>query len=128
MGGGCEPTQDCSLTGTPRPEKRRRCASSAEEFPMENMTALRIGDSGKIHAFYTAAFRRFHQGNCRILAKEWIRFIEPKKQVRYPYKGDRETGDPELTKPPWWPAGVLHKEPDHVRTERKCPPGVSFTE
>lgn len=83
------------------------------------MKALRIGDSDKIHAFYVAAFKQFHQSNCRHLAKEWIKYIEPKKQNRYPYKGEKETGDSELTKPPWWPAGVMHREPDHIRTERK---------
>lgn len=83
------------------------------------MLSLRVSDSGKIVSFYAAAFREFGQSNCRILAKEWIRFIEPKKQVKYPYKGDKEAGDPETTRPPWWPYYVIHKEPDHITTERK---------
>ena len=43
-----------------------------------------------------------------MIAKEWVKVIEPKKQTRFPYnKGD-------AGKPTWWPADVRHKEPDHL--------------
>jgi hypothetical protein len=60
-----------------------------------------------------------------MVAKAFIKFIEPRKQVRHPYNGGKPpagsapgtTGDPEKTKPEWWPPGVMHKEPDHLRKE-----------
>ncbi|KAI3113248.1 hypothetical protein CBS147330_9870 [Penicillium roqueforti] len=61
-----------------------------------------------------------------MVAKAFIKFIEPRKQVRHPYNGGKPrgsapgtTGDPEKTKPEWWPPGVMHKEPDHLRKEHR---------
>ncbi|KAJ5099537.1 hypothetical protein N7532_006538 [Penicillium argentinense] len=88
-------------------------------------TALRIGDTQKIINYYEGALKHFQQLNCRMVAKAFIKFIEPRKQVRHPYNGGKPpagsapgtTGDPEKTKPEWWPPGVMHKEPDHLRKE-----------
>lgn len=76
-------------------------------------------------AYYEGALKHFQQLNCRMVAKAFIKFIEPRKQVRHPYNGGKPppdaapgtTGDPEKTKPEWWPPGVMHKEPDHLRKE-----------
>ncbi|KAJ5443373.1 Protein of unknown function DUF2841 [Penicillium cf. griseofulvum] len=89
------------------------------------MVPLRIGDSQKVMAYYEGALKHFQQLNCRMVAKAFIKFIEPRKQVRHPYNGGKAppgsapgtTGDPEKTKPEWWPPGVMHKEPDHLRKE-----------
>jgi hypothetical protein len=75
-----------------------------------------------VTAFYTMAFLELQQINCRKLAKNMIKIIEPFKQVKHPYNGGRkpggapgEKGDPENTKPDWWPRHVIHKEPDHMK-------------
>ncbi|KAK2742682.1 hypothetical protein FQN57_005137 [Myotisia sp. PD_48] len=49
---------------------------------------------------------------------DWTTMFQPKKQNKYPYNGghgaDGKKGDPEKTKPDWWPPGVIHREPDHL--------------
>ncbi|CRG92906.1 putative protein YDR124W [Talaromyces islandicus] len=111
--------------------KRRRgnvreeplAVKSMETFDDEmDLVALKIGDTKKVTAYYESAFKRLQQLNCRMLAKGFIRLIEPRKQVRHPYNGGRgsapgEKGDPESTKPDWWPSDVTHREPDHLRKE-----------
>ncbi|KAJ5109313.1 hypothetical protein N7456_005988 [Penicillium angulare] len=90
-----------------------------------DMIPLRIGDSQKVMNYYEGALKHFQQLNCRMVAKAFIKFIEPRKQVRHPYNGGKAPpgsapgsgGDPEKTKPEWWPPGVMHKEPDHLRKE-----------
>ena len=70
--------------------------------------------------FYWKAFEKFQQLNCRHLAKAYIKGLEPRKQVNYPYNGwklvsgKRQKWGPEFTKPPWWPEEIQHKEPDHL--------------
>ncbi|KAJ5182869.1 hypothetical protein N7492_000485 [Penicillium capsulatum] len=89
------------------------------------MVPLRVGDTQKILNYYEGALKHFQQLNCRMVAKAFIKFIEPRKQVRHPYNGGKAppgsapgtSGDPEKTKPEWWPPGVMHKEPDHLRKE-----------
>jgi hypothetical protein len=85
-------------------------------------TPIRIGDEPRILNYYERAFDAFQQINCRIIAKAFIKLVEPRKQVNHPYNGRKSSAgssqdqpvDPELTKPKWWPAGVTHKEPDHL--------------
>ncbi|CAI7656380.1 unnamed protein product [Penicillium crustosum] len=87
-----------------------------------NNMVFKIGDTQKIMAYYERAFSEFQQLNCRALAKAFICAIEPHKQSRHPYNGTAPRGsapgierNPEATKPQWWPPGVSHKEPDHMR-------------
>ncbi|KAG2416140.1 hypothetical protein HFD88_007332 [Aspergillus terreus] len=105
-------------------------SDSVEEFPQypsTNMVGLEIGDTEKVLEYYENALKHFQQLNCRQIAKAFIKFIEPRKQVKHPYNGGKpragaasgEKGDPEKTKPEWWPAGVVHKEPDHLRKEQR---------
>lgn len=134
-----------SLYGYPRPEdysrhvKRRKASfqehaiephfpEPVEEVPAStSMVGIEIGDTEKILEYYENALKHFQQLNCRQIAKAFIKFIEPRKQVKHPYNGGKpragaasgEKGDPEKTKPEWWPAGVVHKEPDHLRKERE---------
>jgi hypothetical protein len=101
--------------------------SDNEDFSngSNEMVPLRIGDSQKVQQYYESALKHFQQLNCRMVAKAFIKFIEPRKQVRHPYNGGKPppgsapgtTGDPEKTRPEWWPPGVMHKEPDHLRKE-----------
>jgi uncharacterized protein DUF2841 len=92
-----------------------------EKIPLE------IGNEAKVKLYYETALKHFQQLNCRQMAKAFIKFIEPRKQVKHPYNGGRPPpgspqgtkGDPEKTKPEWWPPGVMHREPDHLKKDRK---------
>ncbi|GFF61232.1 hypothetical protein IFM51744_10622 [Aspergillus udagawae] len=91
-----------------------------------DMVGLEIGDTPKVLDYYERSLKHFQQFNCRQIAKAFIKFIEPGKQVKHPYNGGKppaggppgEKGDPEKTKPEWWPADVVHKEPDHLRKDQ----------
>ncbi|KAL4889172.1 hypothetical protein BDV59DRAFT_187042 [Aspergillus ambiguus] len=98
-----------------------RSSNSVEENSQSSKVSLEIGDKRRVLAYYTSAFEHLLQANCCCIAKAFIRFIEPRKQKDYPYNGHRARrgaakgkGDPEKTKPQWWPTGVIHKEPDHL--------------
>ncbi|KAJ5647300.1 hypothetical protein N7490_003672 [Penicillium lividum] len=126
-----------NLDASPRRVRRRRDAPSVTDSryddasdddcsPASNdMVPIRVGDTQKVMSYYESALKHFQQLNCRMVAKAFIKFIEPRKQVRHPYNGGKPpagsppgaTGDPEKTKPEWWPPGVMHKEPDHLRKE-----------
>ncbi|KAL4981141.1 hypothetical protein BDW66DRAFT_4003 [Aspergillus desertorum] len=92
-----------------------------------SMVPLRIGDTKKVTEYYESAFENLQQTNCRFISKAFIKEVEPKKQVNHPYKGNKQKGkkvpeeecDPEKTKPGWWPATVQHKEPDHLKKEKR---------
>ncbi|KAF9886910.1 hypothetical protein FE257_011033 [Aspergillus nanangensis] len=83
-------------------------------------TALPVRNHNLLRRYYEKAFESLQQINCRILAKAYIKLVEPRKQVNYPYNGRKiisgssQQFDPELTKPAWWPSGVTHREPDHL--------------
>lgn len=101
---------------SPRPTKCLRRSSSIDTVPpcpTANTIPIRIGDSEKIRAFYETGFKQFQQAGCRLLAKEWVKCIQPKKQVKHAYKQG------EKSKPSWWPRHVIHKEPDHLKTPGK---------
>jgi hypothetical protein len=95
-----------------------------------DVVGLEIGDTPKVIDYYERCLGHFQQLNCRLIAKAFIKFIEPQKQVKHPYNGGKPPagappgtkGDPEKTKFEWWPAGVVHKEPDHLRKDRTCTP------
>lgn len=117
-------------TGQP---KRRRTTVSQESLTVSTeaddegdaLVKLTIGDTQKVAEYYENAFRRLQQLNCRLLAKNFIKLIEPRKQVKHPYNGGKPPagsppgtkGDPEKTKPDWWPRDVVHREPDHIKKE-----------
>ncbi|OJJ48271.1 hypothetical protein ASPZODRAFT_130232 [Penicilliopsis zonata CBS 506.65] len=93
--------------------------AAGEDF---DMVEMEIGNTDRLLAFYEDGLKRIQQTNCRVLAKAFIKHIEPKKQVKHPYNGRRPRGsppgtkgNPELTKPPWWAPGIMHKEPDHIQ-------------
>lgn len=75
--------------------------------------------------WYKSAFRAIQQSLCRLVAKEWIKYIHPKKQSTHPYNGKvagrSVNGDSESTKPPYWPKDVRHKEPDHISKDGEFP-------
>ena len=69
---------------------------------------LRISDKDAVTTFFETRFRQMQQLTCKVVAKAWIKVIEPKKQSNYPYNRGEEK------KPVWWPEGARHKEPDHL--------------
>jgi hypothetical protein len=99
-----------------------------------DMVGLKIADTPKVLDYYKRSLTHFQQLNCRQIAREFIKFIEPRKQVNYPYNGHKsragaprgKKGDPEKTKPKWWPIDVVHKEPDHLLKDRTCTPSENL--
>ena len=110
-----------------RPRRRRRqdsekLASSIQDdyppppeddsdpFGSSHMISIEIGDMERIKEYLYNAFTSFLQINCRTLCKAWIRTIEPKKQVNYPYNGNRKkmrmsSSDPPLQREIDWEMG-----------------------
>lgn len=95
-------------------------SSSPPPVQASGSTILRIGNRDLLRRYYAKAFEEFQQLNCRSIAKSYIKLVEPRKQVHFPYNGRTTIAgvpqrvNPEMTKPGWWPAGVVHKEPDHL--------------
>ncbi|KAJ5471311.1 hypothetical protein N7530_008668 [Penicillium desertorum] len=81
---------------------------------------LPIKDAKFLRRYYERVFHNIQQTNCRVLAKAYVKFVEPHKQVKYPYNGRKAVAgeiqqlSSEQTKPPWWPPQVRHREPDHL--------------
>lgn len=79
-----------------------------------------IKDSQFLRRYYEKVFQNLQQTNCRMLAKVYVRLVEPHKQVNHPYNGRKVVAggklelSPEESKPPWWPPEVRHREPDHL--------------
>lgn len=109
-------------TGMSRPQPK---SASPPPTPPPGRTILRIGNRDLLRRYYEKAFEDFQQLNCRAIAKSYIKLVEPRKQVHFPYNGRKvisgvsQRVDPELTKPGWWPDGVLHREPDHLLKKGK---------
>ena len=115
-------------TASDRGENSQDEDSDSASRSSEKLISLSIGDREQCREFFLLGFRAIQQIDCRFLAKRWIKKIEPKKQVHHPYNGGkRDPKDPEATKPQWWPAGMNHKEPDHInKSGESCPPPTSF--
>ena len=83
-------------------------------------TWFSLRDAKSLRQYYEKLLDSLQQLNCRILAKAYVRFVEPQKQAKYPYNGRKAvTGamqqlSSEESKPPWWPSQVRHREPDHL--------------
>lgn len=81
---------------------------------------ISIRDKDFLRRYYEKIFQNLQQTNCRVLAKAYVKLVEPRKQVNFPYNGRKIVAgqtqqlDPDDTKPPWWPTGVSHREPDHL--------------
>ncbi|KAJ5642552.1 hypothetical protein N7490_006552 [Penicillium lividum] len=92
-----------------------------EEHSLASQTAtIHVNQNGLLRQYYAKVFQNLQQTNCRSIAKVWVKFVEPRKQVLYPYNGRKIVAgktiqfSSEETQPPWWPAGVRHREPDHL--------------
>jgi hypothetical protein len=106
---------------------RKRPRASASRRVVENddepaavvsrvQKPLKIGNSDEVWEFYSQRFRNCQQTACKLIAKAWVKAVEPKKQSNHPYTGKDEKA------PDWWPKPwgtgkddrVRHKEPDHL--------------
>lgn len=76
---------------------------------------LDITNEEEVNTFFETRLRQMQQLVCKVVAKCWIKVIEPKKQSNFPYNRGEES------KPSWWPANARHKEPDHLMK-----PGMEF--
>lgn len=106
---------------------RRRKSPWSEEFGLGNQKAsISIKDKDVLRRYYEKVFQNLQQTNCRVIAKAYVKLVEPRKQVNYPYNGRKIVAgstqqlSPDETKPPWWPAGVSHREPDHLPKVGEC--------
>lgn len=77
---------------------------------------LDITNEEEVNTFFETRLRQMQQLVCKVVAKCWIKVIEPKKQSNFPYNRGEES------KPSWWPANARHKEPDHLMK-----PGMLFS-
>lgn len=104
-----------------RPTKRPRAVPRAppepeEEDQMMRRRRIQIQKSDELWKFYEERFKNSQQSACKLIAKAWIKAVEPKKQSTHPYTGSDEKA------PSWWPKPwgsekehkVRHKEPDHL--------------
>lgn len=78
--------------------------SSTPSPPMHTLTLA----PPAIENYYASRFAALQQATCKLVVKAWIKVIEPKKQMKFPYNKGEEL------KPAWWPEGVRHREPDHL--------------
>lgn len=115
--------------------QKQKQSRSADASTLSNKkTKISIRDGDGLRRYYERAFENLQQTNCRVLAKAYVKLVEPRKQVNYPYNGRKIVAgspkqlDPDETKPPWWPAGVIHREPDHLPKVGKGRSTLSLTE
>jgi hypothetical protein len=102
--------------------KRQRARNISRKHDKENTIAvikrhcLLIEDFKAVDCFYRECLNELQQGVCKLIAKAWVKVVEPKKQTTHPYtRGDE--GAPEWWPKPWGPTKeerVRHKEPDHL--------------
>lgn len=99
---------------------QQRGFPSEEELDLRSKRLISLGDKHFLRCYYIKVFENLQQTNCRVIAKVYVKLVEPHKQVRYPYNGRKIAAghvhelSPNETKPPWWPSGVRHREPDHL--------------
>ncbi|KAJ5302202.1 hypothetical protein N7508_007065 [Penicillium antarcticum] len=92
----------------------------AENVLASKNIMIPVGNASLLRRYYEKVFENLQQTNCRILAKVYVRLVEPRKQVKFPYNGRKNVAgvthqlSPDETKPPWWPIEVRHREPDHL--------------
>lgn len=92
-------------------------ASNYESSDSEkDLVQLKIGDADTVWEFYLQQFAACQQTVCKIIAKAWVKKLEPEIQSTHPYTGIDESA------PGWWPKPwglgkddkIPYKEPDHL--------------
>lgn len=106
----------------PRPNRPRDADKST--VPVHNKVNLQVGDTTAVEQLYLHRFMDMQQSSCKVMAKAFVKLVEPKKQSNHPYtKGNNMA-------PPWWPNtegenSVTHKEPDHLKKPGMPSPDVT---
>ncbi|KXG51295.1 Protein of unknown function DUF2841 [Penicillium griseofulvum] len=77
---------------------------------------IRIGDTESVISYYTRILNCILYRSCSSVLKVLITVIEPQKSLHHPYNGG-EKGDPEMTKPDWWPSRISHTYPNHLKKQ-----------
>lgn len=103
--------------GRKRP-RGRHPINDDDDVPMtvSSRRGIKIGDSDAVWSFYEQRFKNCQQTACKLIAKAWVKAVEPKKQSTHPYTGSDEKA-PDWWPKPWGPTKddkVRHKEPDHL--------------
>ncbi|CAI7668131.1 unnamed protein product [Penicillium pancosmium] len=104
----------------PIPQPQQRPWGMEPNMRGSQKAFISIRDKDFLRRYYEKVFQNLQQTNCRVLAKAYVKLVEPRKQVNFPYNGRKIVAgqtqqlDPDDTKPPWWPTGVSHREPDHL--------------
>ncbi|KAI9789126.1 MAG: hypothetical protein M1816_006376 [Peltula sp. TS41687] len=101
--------QDPQVKTESEPESRFDLEPTSISLPSPTVVEpLRLSDYGAVSRYYYHCFNVLQSAACKVIAKAWVKSIHPRKQTQNPYRGAART------KPAWWPANVLHKEPDHL--------------
>jgi hypothetical protein len=83
--------------------------------------AVKIGEAAEVQEFYMQRFKDCQQNACKLIAKAWVKAVEPKKQSNHPYtRGDESAPD-------WWPApwgSSMHERVRHIEPDHQKKPGV----
>ncbi|VEU22448.1 DEKNAAC103602 [Brettanomyces naardenensis] len=88
--------------------EKEREETSIPSRPIK-MMVINTNIEHEVNNYLFNCFEELQQIPCKLLAKQWIKLIEPRKQSTHPYnKG-------ESTRPSWWPDDARHKEPDHLK-------------
>ncbi|PHH82348.1 hypothetical protein CDD83_3297 [Cordyceps sp. RAO-2017] len=103
--------------GRKRP-RARHPLNDDDDMPMtvSSRRGIKVGDSEAVWSFYEQRFKNCQQTACKLIAKAWVKAVEPKKQSTHPYTGSDEKA-PDWWPKPWGPTKddkVRHKEPDHL--------------
>lgn len=106
--------------------KRQRASGARRQVDYDDDTlhiptvastrAIELTDEDELWNFYEQRFKNCQQTACKLIAKAWIKAVEPKKQSTHPYTGSDEKA-PDWWPQPWGPGKddrVRHKEPDHL--------------
>ncbi|KAK6866175.1 hypothetical protein PG995_002703 [Apiospora arundinis] len=115
---GFEDANQYKARKRPRGGMLRQTADFGDEGlqPTVSTRAITVSDEKELWDFYEQRFKDCQQTACKLIAKAWIKAVEPKKQSTHPYTGSDEKA------PDWWPQPwgtgkedrVRHKEPDHL--------------
>lgn len=110
--------QEVFNVGSRVPQKRRREFNDVQQprSVTKYTKPIMVKDSQQLGLFYEQRFKNCQQAACKVIAKIWIKTVEPKKQSNHPYTGKDGKA------PDWWPKktgngpenSVRHKEPDHL--------------
>ena len=94
---------------------------------VDHTEQVTFDQTDRLRGWYEKQLGQIQQVPCKVIVKAWIKKIHPKKQGTYPYNGGKrarmlglqkkQRGS--ITKPPWWPPGVSHREPDHLEKKGK---------